>query len=108
MTNPDVWIIHPDDKPKAEVEIAERQIPNRQADFAMRLIERWGAQLPALDPYHITARAIACAEDAFVEFDRRGWLVDLPSRAELEGADAPVVQPAPTSATDADGDVIPF
>lgn len=66
--------------------------PNQKAAMAAEMITKWGFSSACPDgedssgrskgrnftPEEIVDRACECAEKAFSEFERRGWLVELP------------------------------
>ena len=75
----------------------ERKVPDPRARFAMALIERWGMVTGETDGEdsagrqrirlqsveEVTERACGCATAAFAAFEKRGWLIAMPSYQEL-------------------------
>lgn len=80
--------------------IHSKREPDHRARFAMACIERWGMvaaepdgedstgrqKLKLSRPRDIVYRAMECADMVFEEFDRAGWLVNVPSVDELRDA----------------------
>lgn len=72
--------------------------PDPRAEFAQRLIERWGlvvsedggedsqgrAKMRRSTPEEIVKAACDTAEKAIDEFEKRGWIIDIPSIEELD------------------------
>lgn len=70
---------------------------DREAEFALALVERWGlvagvpegedsagrAQLRLLTPAEVVARAFDCAKLAYAEAEKRGLVIDLPDLNEV-------------------------
>ena len=80
--------------------IHHRHVPNGRAAFAMQMMERWapvagdtdgedtagrqkGRRMTAKE---ITAHCCDVAEEAFAEFERRGWFFAVPSWEEMRDA----------------------
>lgn len=71
-----------------------------EANFALACIERWAmvaaeldgedsagrAKLRRMSPDEVVAHACDCAAKAFAAFKDRGWVIDVPSMAELAEA----------------------
>ena len=78
----------------------ERQRPDMRARFALACIERWGMVAAVPDGEDSAGRSkmrrcgvdevvqFAClsAEAAFNQFQKRGWLIDIPSLDEVRDA----------------------
>jgi hypothetical protein len=77
--------------------VHETESPNRKAVFACRIIERWAlvaakvdgedsagrAKLGVLPPAEIVKHACDTAQLAFAEFEKRGWMLQMPDISDL-------------------------
>lgn len=77
-----------------------RKLTLPRAEFALKLVERWGmvmaevdgedsagrAKLRTLTADEVVSRAVAAADAVYAEIERRGWMVDLPSYADVQSA----------------------
>ena len=82
------------------VSLHSREQPTWKARLACALIERWGLVAGAYDgedsagrakgrklaPIELVNEAVEVADLAVEEFRRRGWVVELPSLADIESA----------------------
>ena len=71
--------------------------PDMRGKFAMECIARWGmvagmpdgedsagrAKLRCLTPTEVATKACDCSDRAFVEFEKRGWLITIPALEEM-------------------------
>lgn len=85
---------------KRMVAIHQRESATWKARLACALIERWGLVVGAPDgedsagrskgrkmlPAELVAEATEVADLAIEEFRRRGWVIELPSLADIETA----------------------
>src|SRR5262252_4506659 len=90
----EAYIIDSYGEPK--ITIHESQAPNFEARIALSLVERWGlvaadvdgedtagrSKLRRLTPHELTRDACETAAGLVAEFERRGWMVELPSPTE--------------------------
>lgn len=86
--SPAAWMLH------------KRQILNTEADFAFHFIERWGMvgalpdgedsagrqKLRVATPEELVVRATEMAATLWAEFEKRGWIEEVPSIEEAEVA----------------------
>ena len=101
MKNPDVAIIALDDKRRNQLMVHNRSMPNKQAEFAMALIQN--AAMAGVDDGETAAgnqklkpmpiddavdRGVALAEQAFAAFESKGWIVEYPPWSEIDAAGA--------------------
>jgi hypothetical protein len=75
-----------------EIVVYQKTAANNRARLAVSMLERWGAvagtpdgedsagraKLNHMPVDDMVKRACETAEKAFIEFERRGWLLDLP------------------------------
>jgi len=87
------------------VQVHETEIPNWEARLATALIERWGvvvadndgedaagrSKLRLLSPQETVGRACDIAAAAVEQFRTRGWVVNLPTLAEIAAHGKPDV-----------------
>lgn len=80
-----------------EVMIHERKTPDNRARLAMQCIERWAmvagevdgedsagrSKLRRMTAEELVGHACDAAERAFSEFEKRGWLIEVPSYPDL-------------------------
>jgi len=85
-------------KPRVGIEWHYHEQGTPEAGFAMRLLERISANyfsisgedsagrqaVSILPPKEVVARVCDTADEAFKEFRVRGWMIDVPTLAELE------------------------
>jgi len=81
-----------------EIVVYQQRAFDAEAELAAQMIERWGmsaaiedgedsagrAKIRLLTPEELVQRACETAEQAMEEFNKRGWILDLP---ELTGED---------------------
>jgi hypothetical protein len=101
VTELEVEIGNPFRNRRSEVAILNREHPLWKARLATTLLERWGPVLAAADgedstgrqkirdlsPEEIVAKACEIADLSVDEFRSRGWVIGLPSLAEVEAHD---------------------
>lgn len=87
-----------DDYNRPAVRVHWRQMPNRRADFAMRMMEKFGLLLAdaagedsagrqkgrRLSPKECAELAVETSDHLFNEMETRGWFTELPSLDEIE------------------------
>jgi hypothetical protein len=80
--------------------IHRKYFPDDRIALASQILEKWAmvaaepdgedsagrSKLRVLTPFELTERACDIADHAFTQFERRGWLVALPSIDEQEEA----------------------
>lgn len=85
------------DGPPVQVMMHHREMPDERARFALACIERWGMiscqtdgedtagrqKVRLMTSDEIVSRACEVSELAFEAFQRRGWLAEIPSYADL-------------------------
>lgn len=87
-----------DNRHQPAMDIQQAQVPNWPAQMATVMAEKWGmvaampdgedtagrAKLAPASPAQVVERACTTAELLCAEFERRGWLIDLPSPEEQQ------------------------
>lgn len=98
MSNEKVYIRGQYSNSNIDVGIENTEMANAEAQFAMRMLERWGsvqgfdngedsagrAKIGLMAVEKTVDRACNMANVAFKEFRERGWMLDVPTHEEAE------------------------